>query len=518
MWCLDVLVTIIEATAAPPAPTQPPPNTDQPDRQGDAAATQRPSEMRQSASRLETFAFEEVQLSATEEQQLERKRHPLPPRPTEPLTLPSLKAVTGAVREHPVLADRGWRMSSLETVDQEGWDAYSLGRFIRSSRCLRRVGGHLPGEQWATVLDHIPMADEKQQEPLRQLQSVGTIELGGNPHEARAAVDRLQAALTSRGCRCSLSELVVALDFNDIDSSVLPLLQSLASLHSSCCRPDAEIVFEATSIRSLDLSLFYSEDFPINPSRLFKMAIQTAARKADGVRYAISQHDLTHPVDNPIETAIEIAKTLSFDNVTAVRVCNAFSSVPPPGTPSPRPAIINHLQPFPGARSLDIVSAVGGAAGRLLAQKMPRGVGVVWFEPPVSGEDRRGVLEGLGEEREVGRVSVSPFNAVSLTEDPFDGWRSDSFPSIGDISMVLSVPDDLEPSSAAERIRDGMSSIVGGGVRGLRSLTVHVRGNGAVRSAIEQLLCTHTCTEVGSNFITTRHRGSTIEVTARRRS
>jgi len=67
--------------------------------------------------------------------------------------------------------------------------------------------------------------------------------------------------------------------FYDFDSRILPLLQSLASLYSECCRPDDEVrlvFFERQVSRSewgrygnsFDLSLFYNDDFPANPSSL----------------------------------------------------------------------------------------------------------------------------------------------------------------------------------------------------------------------------------------------------------
>ncbi|CEM36440.1 unnamed protein product [Vitrella brassicaformis CCMP3155] len=70
-----------------------------------------------------------------------------------------------------------------------------------------------------------------------------------------------------------------------------------------------------------------------------------AALQAGQVAYGIGQHDFTHPIDSPSQAAIEIAKSLSFDNVRFVTVDNAiWGFVPPPGAPSSSPAIIKHLQ------------------------------------------------------------------------------------------------------------------------------------------------------------------------------
>ncbi|CEM24567.1 unnamed protein product [Vitrella brassicaformis CCMP3155] len=179
---------------------------------------------------------------------------------------------------------------------------------------------------------------------------------------------------------------------------------------------------------------------------------------------------------------------------------------------------------------LHIYSALGVTVGRLLAEKMPSKVKEVMFEPTVSPEGRRSVLEGLGVEREVGTVRLTG-PSVSLTEGALDGWQSDNFPSIGHVrigeayTMDVEVPNNLEASAAAELIHGGISSIVGG-VRGLKCLTLRVRGSNAADAAIRQLLRT----EVFAHFtIDTRERrwrwgrnfrwsSYAIELTATRRS
>jgi len=151
---------------------------------------------------------------------------------------------------------------------------------------------------------------------------------------------------------------------------------------------------------------------------------------------------------------------------------------------------------------LHIYSPLGVGTAQMLAEKMPGKVKEVKFETSVSPQDRRSVLKGLGVEREVTNVTVGDWlGQVSLADGLFDGW--DSFPSIDNICMWLSVPKSLDPSAAAERIRDGISSIVDG-VRGLRLLTLDVDmwGSEATRAAVEQLLPD---TQVGTNCIITTH-------------
>ncbi|CEM36447.1 unnamed protein product [Vitrella brassicaformis CCMP3155] len=180
-------------------------------------------------------------------------------------------------------------------------------------------------------------------------------------------------------------------------------------------------------------------------------------------------------LDSMICTAIDIVKTLSFDKAKEVYVSSAYGFVlPPPGTPSPIPAIINDMQPFPVAEELHIRSAFGGALG------------------PVSAEDRIAVLEALGEEREVDSVAVGDKEEpVSLTQGgAFDGWRSQGLPSLRSVDMYLLVPHDLEDAVAAELIRDGLSTILTAGLRGLRRVELWLEGEAddSILTAIRQLL------------------------------
>ncbi|CEL94368.1 unnamed protein product, partial [Vitrella brassicaformis CCMP3155] len=224
---------------------------------------------------------------------------------------------------------------------------------------------------------------------------------------------------------------------------------------------------------SFELSLFYADDFPARPSRFIKTAIQEAAKQARYVTYTISQHDLTHPVDSPSQTAIDIVKSLSFDKAHIVTVKNARGFVPLPGTPSPAPAIIEHLQQFPAAKELQICSGLGGATGRLLAQKMSREVGTVLFDQDESREDRRFILEALGEGREGRTVRVGHWKgirSVSLTAGP------------------LKVSDELEPLAAAELVRDSLATLLNAGVRGLRRVVVLLPMLHDLDGAIRQLL------------------------------
>ncbi|CEL93399.1 unnamed protein product [Vitrella brassicaformis CCMP3155] len=381
-----------------------------------------------------------------------RKRPPVPPSFAPPPTLHALRTVTGAVRQHRVLADRSWHMPALEYLGQEGWDDDELGRFIISSSSLKEMGGRWRSwEEWAGLFESFPKPSAGRPGPLRHLQTIGGIEYDDDdetPEQYREGARRLQDVLTSRGCHKALTRFDVRIPpFQDHDS--LSALLAVDGFISNCCvSPDVPLNVQVTRPVSFDLSPFYADAFPPRPSPFIKTAIQEAERQATRVTYTISQHDVTHPVNSPSQAAVGIAESLTFDKAHCVTVANADGFGPPPGTPAPTPTIINHLQPFPRAGALRICSAVGGAAGRLLAMKMPMRVGIVWFDAAVSAEDRIAVLEALGQEREVDIVEVG---TVSLTQGgAFDSWGSEDFPSIHTMHMHLEVPHELENAVAAE--------------------------------------------------------------------
>ncbi|CEM36820.1 unnamed protein product [Vitrella brassicaformis CCMP3155] len=426
-----------------------------------------------------------------------------------PPTLPALRAVTGAVREHRELADRGWKMPALEYVDLGGLDHKQLGRFIRSSSSLKEVGGRRSWGEWATLFEHFPVASAGRPGPLRRLRTIGGIARGGFEGEE---VRRLQDVLSSRGCREALTSLDVEIPpFKD---QVLEHLLAVDDFINTCCvSPDVPLSVEIFyASEGFELSLFYADDFPSRPSPFIKTTIQEAARRTSHVSCTISQDDITHPIHTPSQAAIEIASSLSFECWgLVVRSANGFG--PPPGTTPPTPAIIEHLQPFPRARELRVYSPVGGPVGRLLAEKMPMQVGRVWFDVAVSAQDRIGVLEALGAGREVGNVRVGgEGDAVSLTQGgPFDGWGLNRLPSISNIGMRLEVPQGLEASAAADIIRDGLSTLLNTGVRGLRRVAVELLDElGDLRDAIREVIPYGT--RVGGFTIDTREHDDVEDI------
>ncbi|CEL93423.1 unnamed protein product [Vitrella brassicaformis CCMP3155] len=514
MWCIDAFLTFIETTAALPTPAEP---------LSSHGAPQQSASQRGGA--LQTIAFESVGLTVAELRKLKRSNPDLPPPVTPAPTLPSLKGVTGALREHRVLADRGWRMPALERVeqprvarqhrvladrswhmpaleyvDQEGWDVETLGRFISSSSSLKEVERRCwTWGEWATAFERMPVAPVGQPGPLGHLQTMRGIGYVHEPfmesvQEYRIGIKRLQGVLTSRGCRKALTRLDVEIPPFENHHSLSALLDVDGFVSTCCARPDVPVPTTVEKYASFELSLFYADDFPARPSRFIKTAIQEAAKQARYVTYTISQQDLTHPVDSPSQTTIDIVNSLSFDKAHIVTVENARGFVPLPGTPSRASAIIEHLQQFPTAEdpcSLWVRSSVGGTPGRLLAQKMPREVGTVPFDQDESREDRRLMLEALGEGREVRTVRVGHWKGdpISLAHrGPFEGWGSPGSPAIRDIHIDFSVSDELEPLAAAELVRDSLATLLNAGVRGLRRVVVLLPMQHDLDGAIRQLL------------------------------
>ncbi|CEM20495.1 unnamed protein product [Vitrella brassicaformis CCMP3155] len=444
-WCFDVFVAIIEGHIA-----------------GRRAANIQ-------EGTLQTITFQEgFWLTGAAMQTLSRTDPPLPALLDPPPTLDALETIAGLTNDHRQLADRRWRMPSLATVRQCGcwqcgcWNADRLGQFISSSRSLRRVEGSFEGDEWADVFEHVPAAPAGQQgELLSNLEGIGTILVEGDDPEG---IERLQEVLVARGCRQSLKQLHV--DFGVsyyILRLNLPVLLALDRLLGTCCRPDADLNFESPHA-SFDLSIFYHPDFPTHPSPSFKTMIQQLAQQARSVKYIFTQDGLADPHTDPSQSAIDIASSLSFDEAVWAEVEAYFD--PPADTPSPHPAIITHLQPFPTEISgLNVWSKLGGAAGRLLAVKMPKKVPVVYIYDVSGAEERLGMLAALGREREVGTVHMRQVGIDQLV------GAADELPTIQALKFITTLPDDVE--DAGSFVRAGLSSAVPH-IRGLQGVTLTV--------------------------------------------
>jgi len=518
-WCLGSMISVVEGHA-----------------DGRREAREKEGQQLMAEGSLETIDFTTTSTSPSTTSSpspsitgnVNQHRPPIPPSFAPPPTLHARKAVTGAVQQHSVLVNTRWKMPALESVDQDGWDAITLGRSISSSQSLKRVEGcRRSWGRWADLFEHFSETPDGQPGPLRQLQTVGGIALSCRP-TSRSQIEaylegvrRLQDVLTSRGCRKSLTRLDVESPSFANQHSLSALLAVDDFINTCCTSPDVPLSV-TTGGNIFNLAVFYADAFPPRPSPFIKTAIQEAAQQTMCVAYTISQDDLTHPLDDPSQAAVEIAKTLLFDKVKWVSVDNANGFVPPPGTTSPAPAIISHLQQLPTGRILHISSGLGGGAGRLMAEKMPREVERrverVQLGSDVGTEERSGVLRALGAEREVLTVEVGR-QAISVTQGgAFDGWGSNRFPAIRNIYMELAVPDDLEDDVAVELISSGLTSLLDGGVRGLECVKVWLSGLSGDRvETIRQLLPSGVA--IGDFYVTTQDgwSASHIKIRATRR-
>ncbi|CEM01988.1 unnamed protein product [Vitrella brassicaformis CCMP3155] len=428
-WCLDVFVAMIEGHVA-----------------GRRAANIQDGT-------LKTITIREgAQLTIKERQIVARTDPPLPDLLDPPPLLDALTTIEYLTSGHQGMADRGWVMPSLTVLRQRGWDPDRLGRFISSSGSLQHVDGAFRGDEWARLFGHIPQAPAGQQVgPLAKLERIGFI----RPDEHREGIDRLQAVLVARGCRRSLKLLHVQFDFfYEIGRPTLPLLLALNGLVTTCCRPNVRLSFYATD-PTFGRSLFHHVDFPTRPSPSVKTMIQQLAQQATSVGYIFTQDDLTDNLDSPSQAAIDTAKTLSFDKAETVEVKNAAGFHPPANTPSPHPTIIDHLKPFQNvfqrAPTLSVRSNLGGAAARLLADKMPEKVREVDIREVSGGEEMVGVLRALGRGREVREVLMR-----SVVFDQLDqqlGQAAGRLPTIESLYFKLTLPDDVEDVGSLVRAR-----------------------------------------------------------------
>ncbi|CEM31510.1 unnamed protein product [Vitrella brassicaformis CCMP3155] len=318
LWCLDNMISVVEGHA-----------------DGRREACEKEGQHHMAKGSLETIHFTTTTSSTSS---VEQHRPPIPPSFAAPRpTLHALRAITGAVQQHSVLVNTGWKMPPLEYVDQEGWDADELGRFIRSSSSLKEVGGcRWTWGEWATFFEHFLEAPAGQPGPLKHLQTIGEIEYDDN--EETPDQYRQGDVLTSRGCRKSLTRLDVRIPQLTGHDSLSALLAVDNFINTCCVSPDVPLNVRVWRLSNFQLSVFYADALPSRPSPFIKTAIQEAARRAMYVTYTLSQYDITHPIDEPSQAAIEIAESLTFDSVREVTVSSAHGFGPPPGTPSHPPS------------------------------------------------------------------------------------------------------------------------------------------------------------------------------------
>jgi len=150
-----------------------------------------------------------------------------------------------------------------------GGESIAAPSQLHSVTCGREEGDELLKEAAGCVT--APYGQRQRRE------SIGAVH-AANPQE----VALLQAALSSRGCRNTLAELHINLEVlrRDVSSGTLRLLVALEQLVSTCCQPTAAVTFGGSRTRhyAFGLAVFYSDDFPPNPSdRVFKSGMRYLA-------------------------------------------------------------------------------------------------------------------------------------------------------------------------------------------------------------------------------------------------
>ncbi|CEM31753.1 unnamed protein product [Vitrella brassicaformis CCMP3155] len=214
--------------------------------------------------------------------------------------------------------------------------------------------------------------------------------------------------------------------------------------------------------------------------------IQQLADTASSVEYIFTEDGLTDNLGSPSESAVDIVSGLSFRQGREVIVENhAPGFHPRANTPSPYPAIIAHMQPFPKASQLYVSSDLGGAAARLLADKMPKELGRVYINR-LSGEERVGVLTALASEREVGEVWMGHIGVDQLL------GAANELPTIRELRFTMTLPDSVE--DAGSFVRTSLSSVTSH-IRGLQCVELRVDGTTA-----EQRASIETSVPVGTNI------------------
>ncbi|CEL97611.1 unnamed protein product [Vitrella brassicaformis CCMP3155] len=486
LWCFDVFITFVEGHA-----------------EGRRTANMQ-------GGSLQTIVLEwEGSLSSAMLGRLQRRDPPLPPPAVPPPTLDALTSITLLGGGHGILANRDWRMPSLARVGQTGWSYRSLGRFISTSRRLQHVDGDFSDGDWAKAFEHLPVGDGGQPGPLSQLKSMGKIWLFSVDE-----TDRLQATLSSRGCRKALPGLHVSLSLAAIDvpDRTVARLCALDRLINSCCTsPDVPVRVSHLDGLSLKLDHFHTAPFPSNPTPTFRRTIQQVVQKASGVYF----HLTDGPLPPATEAAIDLARTLSFDSATEVEVeVSANATIP-----SQDSMIISHLQQLPPRAGLlfRLYSAraaqpgVAGAVGAMMAAKMHKYVQNVDLAE-LLGEDAVRVLEGLGRDREVGIVRIRWANLEQLTS------TTATLPAIDGLAVVVAqhVGDEQE----AAHFNSCLVSLCQS-VRGLKRVDTYVDVTETAVPDVVELL--DRGTKLGSDFsvtdfsVTNLRRGhGTVKVTATR--
>jgi len=288
-------------------------------------------------------------------------------------------------------------------------------------------------------------------------------------------------------------------------SDTIADLSALEGFVAACCEsPDIPVTCtkretwergtepSQTRTLSFDPMIVCRDDFPTDPTPLFTTVMKQLARQADKVRFEFKEpiSEFEEPISNPSpsysQSAIDWATQLSFDNAETVSFTSnldhdfwMFTSYPP-APPIPRPSLTAFMQPFPKAKRLMLSGRVGGAAGRLLADKLPKQLNSVEIEGMEAAE-AVGALQALGSGREVGTVTIGtapryrrPMRLGESAIAQLVGAAAD-LPTIGEFEFNPTFPPGRE-AEVRETVLGYLSSLLQ--LRGLRQLqmkrSVHI--------------------------------------------
>ncbi|CEM20307.1 unnamed protein product [Vitrella brassicaformis CCMP3155] len=368
-WCLDVITALIEGHTEA--------------RRAMVAEKRREAERRGEEAdiadgSLTAITFEAAELSQEEMLSVGRINPILPPVHAPPPSLPALTSISGLTAHHRGIGSRGWRVPSLQRV-QAHEHVDTLGPLVSSSRCLRAFDVSSTVDQKAEVLEQVPVAAERHQGPLANLEGIGPIETRGvlfNLQELDGWASELQLILVARGCCRSLRSLKVKLvDEAMVSHPVFLFAEDLQEFANAVCVDNVPLTLTG-GVGIFDLVLLQSALFPPASSPILKTVLRQLAQQAAQVSVGLNS-TLSTPLDTPTPAMLDLARGLAFDKATRVLVANIDSLLQAPAAPpAPAPglaavAIIEEMQPIPQASALVISERMTAAVGIELASKMP---------------------------------------------------------------------------------------------------------------------------------------------------
>jgi len=427
-WCLDVLVSLVEAHGKGQQEWLYKEGSGRKRRKDDVRGT------------LRSITFKMMRLSGEGVEALKRTASELPPVPATATMLDALTSIKGlASRMGEEFSARHWELPLLSEIRaQRGgdfdFDPAVLAGFAKTSTSLRVIDAPLDFVEWVAALAAMP----KTSAPLANLQVLRTLALhaleGPPDNDAiGTGLDSLQKTLLSRGGDGGFLRAIEFTFVDEIDADCLGVvdgriftaLSHLESFVKAVGKSrDISVTFTGR-VGAVDVALLHS--VPTNPPQspfVIKQLLHLASLASDVV-VTITPEDVSTPPTNLSEAAKEIASLLVFKTAMNINVKDADGwdppdEWPPPGHVAPTVQHLPH-DAFPMAEYICIQGGkVGGViAGRQLA-KRARMADISILGHAISGQLPEGevmrILQSIGSgvRLEKLRVYVSIVNGVSL--------------------------------------------------------------------------------------------------------